>query len=284
MIRAFALSLIAMFAQAAHAATPLTQWDGGEAGKAKTYAQGGYKLTLSAKKSDGLALPSLTVNAPGLAPITIDGQPAGDIARAAFGVVKLSPTEKPSVIFTSFSGGAHCCTDIVILQPTNKGWAKIDLGGWNGEGLSNLPSDVDGDGKADIVLVDNAFLYTFASYADSWAPPKIFNIVHAKAVDVSAEKRYVPLFRADMAKAKDECGKGLNGACASYAASAARVGAFDLAWTFVLSHYDRKSDWDYPTRCTGKMIDGQCKGGVQTPKDFPQSLKWFLVDNQYLAP
>jgi len=284
MIRHLALSLALVVATEAHGATPLIQWDGGETGKAKTYAQGGYTLTLSAKKSDGLALPRLTVNGPGMKPVTIDGQPAGDIARAGFGTVKLSSGEKPSVIFTSFSGGAHCCTDIVILQPKGQGWTKIELGGWNGEGISSLPRDVDGDGKVDFVLVDNRFLYTFASYADSWAPPQIFNIINAKAVDVSAEKRYAPLFRTDMEKSKTECGKGSNGACAAYAASAARTRAFDLAWKFVLSHYDRKSVWDYPTRCTGKMLDGQCKGKVQTPKDFPQSLKWFLVDNQYIAP
>lgn len=73
-----------------------------------------------------------------------------------------------------------------------------------------------------------------------------------------------------------------NGTCASYAAAAARLGAFDAAWPFVLRHYDRKAQWDYPTRCIGDTIDGQCKGNVQKPKDFPQSLKWFLQDNQYL--
>jgi hypothetical protein len=279
------VALAAVLASHAFAAQPaeLTSWDSQTDGSPKTYTLGGYRLTLSAANDDDFAAPVLDVAAPGLPPISLKGEEGGRAARAEFGVATLAPGSKPSVIFATYSGGAHCCTGIVVLRPAGDAWQEIDMGSWDGGGLGGLPKDVDGDGIADFVFVDNAFLYSFDSYAGSWAPPLVLNIVDGKARNVSATGHYAALYRADMEKARLECAKHQNGACAAFVADAARIGRYDAAWKFMLAHYDRKSDWDYPTRCDVAMIDGQCKGHKIEPSGFPQALQWFLQDNGYIA-
>jgi hypothetical protein len=86
-----------------------------------------------------------------------------------------------------------------------------------------------------------------------------------------------------MAEAKEGCGGGENAVCAGYVADGVRLGRFDEAWAFMLAHYNRKDDWDYPKRCTARIVEFQCKGMEIMPADFPQSLKWFLEDNGYIA-
>jgi hypothetical protein len=264
------------------AAPKMTNWDAKENGSPRTYHLGGYALSLSARPDgDDMAAPHLSVRAPGLPVAALDGEAAGPVARAGFAVLPLARGEKPSVIFTTFSGGAHCCTKITVLQSVKGAWNTIDLGSWDGGGLGGVPKDADGDGVTDFVLVDNAFLYAFDSYAGSWAPPLILNVVDGHVKNVSAAPRYAALYRADMEKTKAACAEHSNGACAGYAADAARIGHFDEAWKFVLAHYDRESDWDYPTRCVGKRANGECKGREIKPRDFPQALQWFLQDNGY---
>jgi hypothetical protein len=262
----------ALLTSQAFAAPPaqMTSWDSEQNGSPKTYSPGGYKLTLTAKKNgDQMMEPWLAVTAPDMPPLSLQGQGAGDVARADFTVVKFAPKQQPSVVFTSYSGGAHCCVEVQVAQPVGKAWKKINLGSWDG-GSIEAPRDVNGDGVTDFVFVDNAFLYAFDSYAASWAPPLVMNVANGKGVNVSTAKRYAALYRADMEKTKPECAKHQNGACAAYVADAARIGQFDEAWSFMLANYDQKSEWTYPTRTEVK------------PKDYPQALRWFLEDNGYI--
>ncbi|HVP83352.1 MAG TPA: hypothetical protein VMS78_01400 [Rhizomicrobium sp.] len=273
-----------MFAtQAVAAGEPqMTSWDAEQNGSPKTYTFGTYKLTLSsAKNGDQMGVPHLSVSAPGLPPFAYDGQAAGDIARADFTVLKLSPKVQPSVVFDTYSGGAHCCVEVVVIQPAGKSWRKIDLGSWDGGGIA-YPKDVDGDDIVDFVFVDNAFLYAFDCYACSHPPPLVLNIVNGKAVNVSTAPRFASLFRADMAEAKQGCAEHNNGVCAGYVADAARLGEFDEAWQFMLANYNKTSTWDYPTRCQGQKVDYRCQGTELKPKDYPEALKWFLQDNGYV--
>jgi hypothetical protein len=230
-----------------------------------------------------MAVPHLSVSAPGLPPIAYDGQAAGDVARADFTVLRLSAQEQPSVVFATYSGGAHCCVDVVVFQPADVAWRKIDLGSWDGGGIA-APEDVDGDGIVDFVFVDNAFLYTFDSYAGSRAPPLILNIVGGKAVNVSKSPRYAGVYRADMEEAKTSCAGHANGGCAAFVADAARIGQYDAAWKFMLANYDKTSTWTYPTRCQGKIVNSRCEGREIKPADFPEALRWFLQDNGYVKP
>jgi hypothetical protein len=267
------------------AAAPTTAWDAKTNGSPKTYHIQGLTLTLeSGKDADGDVVPTLTIATPGSAPTEFDGEAGFDHATASFGIGHFDPkVPGPQIEFASFTGGAHCCASISVIEPLGKSWKEVPLGEWDGDVPDKMPTDVDGDGTADFVFYDNDFLYAFDSYAASFAPPQIFNVIADKAIDVSTAPRYRKLYEADMASTKPECAKHQNGACAAFAADAARLGRFDDAWKFAIANYDKQSDWDYPTHCAGSMQHGKCMGKVVKPKGYPQALRWFLEDNHYIS-
>lgn len=283
-------AVFAMLSGAAFAAgQPLAEfsaWDQSKDGSPKIYNIGNVKLTFTAvkdKSRENAVFPVLTLNAVGIPPISIKGEQGYDNAAANFSVGRYDPkAPAPQIIFTSYTGGAHCCTRVLLIEPVNGEWKTIDLDTWDGEGLGGVPRDEDGDGTGDFVFYDNSFLYTFASYADSYAPPLIMNVIAGKPANVSTSPRYAALYRQNMANARPDCLKHSNGACAAYVADAARVGEFDAAWKFMLANYDPKSDWDLPTRCKGPMYGFDCKGTPIKPKDYPESLRWFLEDRGYI--
>ena len=192
------------------------------------------------------------------------------------------------VHFQSFSGGAHCCNNIQVALVRPGGIRVVDFGNWDGD-YGEMPRDVDGDGVVDFVHVDNAFLYAFSSYADSWAPPVILNIIGDEAVDVSTRPSFRPLFQDSVNRTRGSCAPrpdlSPNGACAAYVASAARIGQFNAAWARMLRSYDRNADWELPTGCRRPVgRGGQCPPGSEVRyTNYPDALRAFLVRQGYLA-
>jgi hypothetical protein len=102
---------------------------------------------------------------------------------------------------------------------------------------------------------------------------------------VSAGRKLRPQYQSFLDQVEPECRKGLNGACAAYAAAAARLGSFETAWPVVLGAYQRNSDWTYPGPCRTALVDGACPEGEQVRFDtYPEALRWFLGDVGYLTP
>ena len=50
-------------------------------------------------------------------------------------------TERPYVLFQSFSGGAHCCNQVQVVHPENGRLRLVDLGEWDGDYWDELPTD-----------------------------------------------------------------------------------------------------------------------------------------------
>jgi hypothetical protein len=163
----------------------------------------------------------------------------------------------------------------------------LDVGSWDGDYIEP-PKDISGDGVVDFVMFDNSFLYAFASYADSFAPPTIFNIVNGEMKDVSRNPAFRALFLKEMKQAGDRCRPGSdgapNGACASYVAAAARVGKLTEAWPRMIAAYDATSDWDLPTGCRVREDEGGCPDGAEIVyKSYPEALLAFLKREGYIA-
>ncbi len=207
-LAAFAImAVLATEARAAPGAAPAKPFrpvkvDWGDTGKARAYHYGDLTLTMSAQKGKFGKAPVIAVSSPRQGKASLTGQESAlGGASATFYVLRLDPkSDGPAVIFTSFSWGAHCCTEIDVLDPIGTGWVTVNTGMWDGDGLTETPRDVDGDGIVDIVLRDNSFLYTFDAYAFSWAPPMVLNVVGGKLSDVSTSSRYRRLFADDMSK------------------------------------------------------------------------------------
>jgi hypothetical protein len=264
----------------------MLSWDAEADGNPKVYTIDGYTLTLASRDVDGDARPAVHVKAPTGEEGDLIGVSGFPQISALFGIGHLDAAKTTEqVILSSYSGGAHCCTDIRVLALGDGGWKTIELGSWDGGGIAGFPTDIDGNGYADFVFSDNRFAYAFTDYADSRMPPMIYEIRGGAAVDVSDSGRYRALFEKDMQETQAACEDHNNGGCAAYAADAARLGMFDMAWDAVLKNYDPKSDWDYPAKCNVERTDGVCPDNAETKfANFPEALMWFLEDTGYIKP
>lgn len=232
-----------------------------------------------------MSRPLVRVTMPAFAPIQLEGMETSQTFPHRLSVGRWGDG-RPYVLFQSFTGGAHCCNHIEVVLPEGGRLVAISLGNWDGDYLEEPPGDVDGDGEIDFVFRDNRFLYTFSSYAGSRAPPRIFNLVGGEAIDVSAEARYAPLFRAAMAEDRPEClagGPEANSPCAAYLAEAARLGEFDRAWREMLPVYERNPQFGLPNGCRVPAEYGACpqSEAIEYP-DFPSALRSFLEETGYL--
>lgn len=261
----------------------LHEWNEADDGEKRAYRVGDVVLKFAAKSGvDDSKSTVVTLSTPGVADksFTFNTNWAG----AKFGAGLLDPTQKgPQIMLTTFSGGAHCCTEISVATAVNGRWNISSLGSWDGEGPAQWPKDLDGDGGADFELVDQSFLYAFASYAESWPPPMVLGFRGGKAVDLSAKPAFRSLYEADMISAMKSCEQKNNSACAAFVANAARLGRKDWAWQIMLAFYDSQSNWELPSGCLVKSRDGTCPAEMEIKFDsYPAALDWFLRENGYL--
>src|SRR5580704_5375964 len=104
---------------------------------------------------------------------TIKGNPAtaSDQLRAHAVLVHLDRSASVAqVVMTSFTGGAHWCTETQIASSDSDGrWSVLKADRLDGDGYQF--EDSDGDGVSELVSVDNSFLYAFDAYAMCMRPP-----------------------------------------------------------------------------------------------------------------
>jgi len=265
----------------------------------KTLTSGGTTAAITAAPCEGEEAgpdcyrAELAVTVAGKPPVTLMGE-SGRAYRVAIGRLNAGDSGA-SVVLQTFTGGAHCCDVFTVAEPLGDAVRIVPIA-WRPERASEpqtefdfgdipFPADLSGDGRADFVLRDDRFLYEFASYAGSMAPPIVLGIEDGKTVDVSADPAFAETFGEELRQAKAICtdaqGFDRNGACAAYVGAAARLGRFDEAWAVMLRHYDRRSTTGL-TRCTSDYVDDKCPHEEHF-KDFPAALRAFLIRTGYIA-
>jgi hypothetical protein len=204
---------------------------------------------------------------------------AFDDVSATLGVGKIDPeSSKSQLLLTSYTGGAHCCVHIQVLDFIDGGWRTVEVGTFDGEPFAEFPADLDGDGIADIRRWDDRFAYAFGCYACSWMPPRIFNVRGGDVQDVSAAARYRPLYVKDYAQAEHDCLKHANPACAGLVADGYRLGRAAAAWAVAMANIDPTDPWPLPG-CKVKAPIGQCPVDQQfRASEFRPALMQFLRD------
>ncbi|WP_322966134.1 hypothetical protein [Sphingomonas fuzhouensis] len=217
----------------------------------------------------------VTVQAPGIGPVSVTTDPQSGYARIA--VVRFGRGDpRPGVIIESQSGGSSGDLSVQFLVPSGAGYHVLALGALHdglleGE-IADEPRDLSGDGFLDLKLEDGAFDSAFGCNACTPRPPRLFAVKQGRVVDESRDPALRPVFVADMARLAPFClsgESGRNGACAAYVADAARAGRFRSAWTRMLAHYERGRDIWQPDK--GPRF-----------KSFPASLRAFLIRAGYL--
>lgn len=279
------LFLLALAAATPQPIKPATFVDWTADKGARTYRAMGVTVSVKPARDGEMTAPRLTISAPGKKPVTLMGESSVSSPHQ-IGIGPLARGAAPSVVISGYTGGAHCCEHVIAFEPTPAGFRTVDFGQWDG-GMPGFPRDISGDGIADFRFVDNRFLYAFTSFAESFAPPLVMNIRNGKAVDVSAEPQFRFLFAKYLPKARRGCVSPApqaspNGACAAYAAAAARLGRFDQAWPVVLRSYDRKAVWDWPTGCRVAVEESCPKDQQITYRTYPEALRAFLKRTGYL--
>jgi hypothetical protein len=293
-VAAAALAGLALVAQRSPGAAPAdkeqplavgrtVEWSADEHPQPIRYRAGGIDILLvPIRDADGMVAARATVSAPRRAPVIVEGERAGFSFPVRITILPWETGGEHFVLFESFTGGAHCCNAVQAAIPEAGGFRLVPLGHYDGDRLDRLPSDLDGDGRVDFVVRDDAFLYAFSSYADSFSPPRVLNIVDGKVADVSNRGSFRPLFADAVKDSREGCEKRLNGYCAAYAASASRAGTFGAAWKEVLRFHDRQAR-DWPSGCRSDPGEEEC------PQDkaieyatYPEALKAFLADHGYI--
>lgn len=229
---------------------------------------------------DGDVDPVLTIIRTDGASVRLDGSPMQNILMLG----RLSKDGPVVAFFQDYTGGMHCCQRMRVVTPAGDTLNVAELGGYDGAEIG-WPKDVDGDGTRDFVVSDDRFLYAFESYAASVAPPKVLNVIDGATRDVSAEPRFAKVFEKAAASVRKACiGEDYpNGACAAWAAAAARLGTLDAVWPVILAEY-RKEPAAWPDRCNvARDEDGQCPEGqlVEYP-DYPTGLRAYLAELGYI--
>lgn len=247
------------------------------------FEAGTLGIDLSAVLKGDLHATKVTLTESGSAKTDWTGDGTSWSSAAKIALVRLTPDDvRPRVLLSSFSGGAHCCASLTMLTLDQGRWQLTEFGAWDGD-TPTLPTDLNADGVKEFTSVDQAFLYAFASYAESWAPPVIQVVEGQEIRDVSGQLRFRPVFATAADRAKASCLETSNGACAAYVAAAARAGTLDEAWTVMLRSYDQASDWTLPTACRLRTA-GECPSEAKlTFGTFPEALQWFLGEHGYTS-
>ena len=189
----------------------------------------------------------------------------------------------PQVIATHYTGGAHCCTQMKVAAAVGGSWQVINVGEFDGDGPQI--EDINGDGSAELSGFDNSFNYAFASYAESYSPPKFLRLAGTRILDVSLSAEFQRPIR-QMLLATEGLATQVdwhdNGFLAGWVAQNAMVGNGAEAWRRMLGLYNRNSDWDLSV-CTIAVADSApCPEYAKRQRDFPTALREHLAKNKYI--
>jgi len=283
----FAVPLVvATFVSSAHAADVLSEqieWQAENDTDTRTIKFGQLTVRLSRhpkpSKTQGYAFTQIQISAPGT-------QAAAFHAENAFGpgaTVQFAEFDAknrfPEILFSTYSGGAHCCFGTMVLTFNGKKWVRVPEDRV-ADGAAPKAQDIDKDGRAEITEPDGAFLYEFAGYAGSVRPVRIYQLAGTKWVDVSRKPGFRSFHSADPKDIAKACDKNFqrtahtNGFWAGYVASEALAGRRKHAWQKMLQCYDRDSNWGL----CAEPGETDCKKRV---REFPDALRKFLRANNY---
>jgi S1-C subfamily serine protease len=257
--------------------------------KQVTLRSGELMLNVSSVTSDkgGGRFPVLSGYANGRLAFTARlEESSNEVPNAEVSVVRLdSANSEPQVIFSSFWGGAHCCTVTKIATKVGTEWRVVQGKTIDGDSGYTF-DDIDGDGAAELLSVDQSFLYTFAPYAGSWAPESISKLSGDRLIDVTAHPNFrtymrQELYRIEYLASREPSLWRSNGFLAAWVATKAIVGEVDDAWSRMLPLYDRSTDWPL-TECTVAKVSGSCPDGKERTISFPVALRKHLEEEGYI--
>jgi hypothetical protein len=197
-----------------------------------------------------------------------------------FGSVDLNDLDNdgtPEVLLQAYTGGAHCCMAITTYTWQEDQFQPIYFDYLDGGG--GRFEDLNRDGLTEFITLDNAFFYTFSSYAGSYPPSVVLTFRDGTYLDTTPQFRQRLGSTAwDMYQSveqRDEDGYEINGLLAGYVAQKIRLGQYQEGWNFMMARYERDDDW-------GLQIYDNDGNVIEEYESFPDALEAFLKELGYL--
>lgn len=204
-------------------------------------------------------------------PLLTDSQQAFNYGR--IWLEDLDSNGTAEVLVSTYSGGAHCCTNYKIYTWQDGEFVTAETGYLDGGGGSF--EDLNGDGLTEFVTVDNSFLYRFSSYAGSFPPSLIYTFKNGQLEETTREHEDELRSHAQqMYQAAQENTEFPNGVLAGYVAQKILLGEYQEGWDFMLAHYDSEDDWGLTINIGDEEVGRYYS--------FPFALKAFLIEQGYL--
>jgi hypothetical protein len=289
---AAAIALFAIFAASARAADeeapdfPTTEFEAGALTAEVSAADVTARITMEKAPGEDptLDFPVLRVLVSGTEVLRAAGAGSDlDFPAAEASIAEIDPAnDTAEVYFTSYSGGAHCCSRVIVATKAGEAWKAVDVGEFDSDG--DYLEDADGDGRAEIVLVDNRFLYRFDCYACSAAPLMVLGIDQGAVTDLSADPRFRDTHQRWLEELEDNTDAIRRwqspGFLAGWVATRIRLGEGAAAWRELLDNWNLAKDTGAPACLTGAELE-KCPRKSRKVLKFPDRLKIFLDASGY---
>lgn len=274
-------------AQPVAAEFPTTEFGDGAKSAAVTVGSltAGISLVRRPDLDPDFDTPVLSVMVDGTRVLEVAGVASGfDFPATEASIADIDPGNNgPEVYFSSFTGGAHCCTQVIVATSVGDRWVAVPVGEFDGDG--GYLADLDGSGVAEIATSDNRFLYQFGCYACSAAPLMIMTVRNGKAYDISAEPAFLGAHRDWLRQIEESVDPAQrwtsSGYLAGWIAAKIRVGEGDDAWRQLNAHWDFANDQGEEVCLTGEDIADCARRNTAVLK-FPDRLKLFLKQTGYM--
>lgn len=275
-------------AQSAGSDYPTTEFDGGSQSAAVTVGPLTANVSVMPRPDadPDFDSPVLTVTVDGREVLEVVGVASGfDFPATEASIADIDRANSgPEVYFGSYSGGAHCCTQVIVATQVGDRWVAVPIGDFDGDG--RYLSDLDGDGVAEIATADNRFLYQFGCYACSAAPLTVMSVHGGKVYDVSGEARYLPAHRDWLEQLEENMEPADMWTSAGYlggwVAAKIRVGEGLEAWDGLTANWDYAGDEGEEVCLTGQNLD-ECPRRSRKVLNFPDRLKLFLQQTRFMS-
>lgn len=211
-------------------------------------------------------------------------------------------TAYPQVVFSYFTGGAHCCMATLIVTSVGAEWRVLDAGTLDGE-VGYEFEDLDADGGNELLSGDNRFLYAFEGYAGSFMPARVQKLAAGELLDVTHRPEYLAYHRQHLAVMTSFVTRDqwrTNGFLAAWVAQKSLVGEGREAWRTAVRFYDQHPDFGsayclksapveqcprmtpagyWVESCLRSGLPEECPDRLRMP--FPRALRAFLSENGY---
>lgn len=231
---------------------------------------------------------SLSIKRENEAPLKIISQVSPSMVVANLGLYSFEDAGAPVIMFQTYYGGAHCCSEVTMINLGNEVIKAEKLGIFDGGFLE--PEDGDGDGIFEIITYDNRFLYSFDSYAFSYSPSIIFSSkkddnFNSSFYNASFEARFDKVFEAEYEQMQEACLYGeygiTMGACSGWLAVAARLGKYKEVKEQVVKAIKQQGYIDSIWKEYSFCLSDDCKEKA-TFTSFPTAVEFALIQWGYL--